>query len=95
MGPKNIFPHVSPPIGSLTTFQTPSRILLNRSFPIAKGIEMAEKKLRVLFVSEDVTLEQVVRLAVLAQTLDPLRCKVHCACGSRLQGPASYCAPAR
>lgn len=42
---------------------------------------MAEKKLRVLFVSEDVTLEQVVRLAVLAQSLDPRCYEVHFACG--------------
>jgi UDP:flavonoid glycosyltransferase YjiC (YdhE family) len=42
---------------------------------------MAKGKLRVLFVSEDVTLEQVVRLAVLAQSLDPLRYEVHFACG--------------
>ncbi|HEY5954973.1 MAG TPA: nucleotide disphospho-sugar-binding domain-containing protein [Polyangiaceae bacterium] len=34
-----------------------------------------------MFVSEDVTLEQVVRLAVLAQSLDPLRYEVHFACG--------------
>ena len=42
---------------------------------------MLAKRQRVLFVSEDVTLEQVVRLAVLAQSLDPLRYEVHFACG--------------
>jgi UDP:flavonoid glycosyltransferase YjiC (YdhE family) len=42
---------------------------------------MPAKRPRILFVSEDVTLEQVVRLAVLAQSLDPSRYEVHFACG--------------
>lgn len=35
---------------------------------------------RILFVAEDVTLAQVVRLVVLARTLDPTRYRVHFAC---------------
>ncbi|MEM9491744.1 MAG: glycosyl transferase family 1, partial [Myxococcota bacterium] len=36
--------------------------------------------MRLLFVSEDVTLAQVVRLVVLARTLDPQRHEIHFAC---------------